>query len=172
MFQHLHDLHRLLRRPCNMSEEELLSEYLLFLPNLPDIILSEKRKIIDTVKNEWNIDKLLKNVENLKFEKKLVNKGEGGHLLDQLGIKTGRSLRVLCPPVKKCLLCDGALATNNAPIQIVVHTLNGPKMYSKYILRCKNCRLTSKQKFKDTEDKLRQDIYYHPDMVGKLFLIV
>ena len=148
-----------------MSQEEVLCEYLNFLRNLPDIIPSEKQKLIDIVKNEWNIDEALTNIHNLKFEKKLVDKGEGDYLLDHLAIKLGRSLRVLCPPVSKCLLCEGRLATNNKPIQIVVHTLNGPLMYSKYILRCKNCRLTTKHKFKVTNEKLRQDIYYHPDKV-------
>ena len=53
-----------------MSQEEVLCEYLNFLRNLPDIIPSEKQKLIDIVKNEWNIDEALTNIHNLKFEKK------------------------------------------------------------------------------------------------------
>ena len=32
-----------------MSEEEILSEYLKFLRNLPDLIETEKKKLIDIV---------------------------------------------------------------------------------------------------------------------------
>ena len=148
-----------------MSEEEILSEYLNFLRNLPDLIETEKKKLIDIVKKEWRIDEIMSNFKMLNFEKKLVNVKKGNSLLDELSIKLGRSLRVLCPPVSRCLLCDQKLAMNNKPIQIVIHTLTGPVMYSKYILRCKNCRLTTKEKFKACNEKLRQDVYYHPDKV-------
>ena len=97
----------------------------------------------------------------------LVDSKNTSSLTDELSIKLGRSLRVLCPPVSKCILCDQKLSVNNQPVQIVVHTLMGPKMYSKYILRCKNCRLTTKEKYKKDDLKLRQDMYYHPDKVSK-----
>ena len=149
-----------------MSDKEILSEYLNFLRNLPDLIETEKKKLIDIVKKEWRIDEIMSNIQMLNFEKKLVNLKKGKSLLDELSIKLGRSLRVLCPPVTKCLFCDQRLAMNSKPIQIVIHQLTGPVMYSKYILRCKNCRLTTKQKFKSSNEKLRQDVYYHPDKVS------
>ena len=141
-----------------MSDEEILSEYLNFLRNLPDLIECEKKKLIDIVRKEWKIDEIMSNIKLLNFEKKLVNVKKGKSLLDELSIKLGISLRVLCPPVTRCLLCDQKLAMNNKPIQIVVHSLMGPVMYSKYILRCKNCRLTTKEKFKAVNEKLRQDV--------------
>ena len=153
-----------------MSREEVLSEYFIFLRNLPDIITSEKLKLIEMVKKEWKIDDLLLNIHKLKFEKKLVNVGMGDNLIDELSIKLGRSLRVLSPPVSRCLLCDENLTLNNNCVQIVVHTLQGPKMYSKYILRCRNCRLTSKEKFTAGDQKIRQDVYYHPYKVLLILL--
>ena len=155
-----------------MSSEEVISEYFNFLRGMPDLISSEKQKIINIVKTEWKIDDLLLNIGKLDFEKKLVNVGDGDCLIDQLSIKLGKSLRVLCPPVTKCLLCGENLAMNNKPTQIVVHTLQGPMIFTKYILRCKNCRLTSKKKFSADEDKIRQDVYYHPDKVKIQFTTV
>ena len=152
-----------------MSREQALSEYFNFLRNLPDIIPGEKEKLIELVKHEWNIDDLLLNIHKLKFEKKLVNIGNGDSLLDKLSIKIGRSLRVLCPPVSRCLLCNENLTMNNKASQIIVHTLEGPKMYSKYILRCRNCRLSSKEKFAAGDENIRQDVYYHPDKVQEFF---
>ena len=70
-----------------MSREEVLSEYFIFLRNLPDMITSEKQKLIDMVKKEWKIDDLLLNIHKLKFEKKLVNVGMGDNLIDELSIK-------------------------------------------------------------------------------------
>ena len=117
--------------------------------NLPsEFIECEKKKLIDTVRKEWKIDDILSNVHGLSFEKTLVDSKNTSSLTDELSIKLGRSLRVLCPLVSKCILCDQKLSINNHPVQIVVHTLMGPKMYSKYILRCKNCKLTMKEKFK------------------------
>ena len=119
-----------------MSCEEVLSEYLNFLRNLPDLIPSERKKIIDLVKKEWKIDDLMSNIHELSFEKKLVNVKNNNSLLDKLSTKLGRSLRVMCPPVSKCLLCEENLAMNIKPVQIVAHKLSGPVMYSKYILMC------------------------------------
>ena len=151
-----------------MASEEILCEYFNFLRNLPsEFIECEKKKLIDTVRKEWKIDDILSNVHGLNFEKTLVDSKNTSSLTDELSIKLGRSLRVLCPPVSKCILCDKKLTVNNQPVQIVVHTLMGPKMYSKYILRCKNCRLTTKEKYKKDDLKLRQDMYYHPDKVSK-----
>ena len=139
-----------------MSGEEILSEYFNFLRNLPDLISSEKQKIVNIVKKEWNIDHLLENIHKLDFERHLMNIGEGNNLIDQLSTKLGQSLRVICPPVKNCLLCNKNLAVNNRPTQVIAHTLNGPTIFTKYILRCKNCHLTSKKNFVKGDSKIRE----------------
>ena len=146
--------------------EEKLSEYFNFLRNLPELIPSENQRLINSVKNEWKIYELLTNIEQLNFEKKLINVGDGNFLLDELALKLGKGLNVLCPPVSRCLLCDEKLAINNKPTQIIVHGLRGPVIYSKYILLCKNCWLTTKDKFA-AGDQIRQDVTYHPDKVRK-----
>ena len=89
-----------------MVREEVLSEYLYFLRNLPELIPSENQRLINSVKNEWKIYELLTNIEQLNLEKKLINVGDGNFLLDELSIMLGKSLSVLCPPVSRCLLCD------------------------------------------------------------------
>ena len=43
-----------------VSKEEMLSEYFTFLRNIPVMPDLEKRKLIDLVKVEWNIDSILK----------------------------------------------------------------------------------------------------------------
>ena len=45
-------------------------------------------------------------------------------------------------------------------------TLTGPEMYSKYILRCRDCWLVPKDEFKKSMQPFRQDVWYHPDMYG------
>ena len=139
-----------------MSGEEILSKYLDFLRDLPDLIFIEKEKLVNIVKKEWNIDHLLENIHKLDFERHLMNIGEGNNLIDQLSTKLGQSLRVICPPVKNCLLCNKNLAVNNRPTQVIAHSLNGPTIFTKYILRCKNCQLTSKNNFVKGDSKIRE----------------
>ena len=74
--------------------EEKLSEYFNFLRNLPELIPSENQRLINSVKNEWKIDELLTNIEQLNFEKKLINVGDGNFLLDELALKLGKGLNV------------------------------------------------------------------------------
>merc|ERR1712215_586270 len=51
------------------------------------------------------------------------------------------------------------LTKNNKPTQVIVHTVGGPKMMTKYIYRCRGCKISS-------EDQCEpQDVYYHPDKV-------
>ena len=77
-------------------------------------------------------------------------------------------MRVIASPVKSCLLCKEKLSVSNYPVQIVVHTLSGPKIYSKYILRCPRCRLVEKSKFNPVNENQRQEIFYHPDKYGNM----
>ena len=48
---------------------------------------------------------------------------------------------------------------------MVVFTLTGPEMQTKYILRCRNCRLNDNDQFDPSKEDHRQDVWYHPDMV-------
>ena len=144
----------------SVSKEEILSEYFQFLRNLPILPDLELNKVINTVKSEWGIDEILKSqLEPIA----LLQLGKGNLLADKLSTKMGQSLRVISPPVKDCLLCKESLSVSNHPTQIVVHTLTGPAMYSKYILKCQRCRLIEKSKLNPLHENCRKDIYYHPD---------
>ena len=145
------------------SKEEILSEYFQFLRNLPVLPDHELKRLINNVKCAWGIDEILQS--QLKPET-LLHVGKGIFLTDKLSTKLGQSLRILAPPVKVCLLCKGKLSVSNHPTQIVVHSLTGPCVYSKYILKCQKCRLIEKSKFDPLYESLRQDIYYHPDKYG------
>ena len=148
-----------------VSKEEILSEYFQFLRNLPILPDIELNKVIDTVKSEWGIDEILKS--QLK-PAALLHLSKGNLLADKLSTKMGQSIRIISPPVKDCLLCKESLSVSNNPTQIVVHTLTGPVMYSKYILKCQRCRLIEKSKFNPLHENHRQDIYYHPDKYGNM----
>ena len=45
-------------------------------------------------------------------------------------------------------------------------TLTGPELYSKYIWRCRSCRLVPKDDYDKSMQQFRQDVWYHPDMYG------
>ena len=124
------------------SREEIFSEYLNFLKHLPKLITSEKKKILNTVRSKLRIQQIEENI--------------------------GYSLRILTPPLDKCLMCREELTVNNKATQIVVFTLNGPELFSNYILRCKSCRLWPKEEFKLENNYVRQDVYYHPDKYGNV----
>ena len=145
--------------------EEKLSEYFGFLRNLPILPENERRKIIEIVREEWAVDALLKLPIN---PEKLINIRNGGNLLERLSTKIGFSLRILAPPVDSCLLCKEFLAVSSKPTQIAVHTLTGPKIYTKYMLRCQSCRLVKTSKFDKRNESKRQTIYYHPDKYGNM----
>ena len=49
---------------------------------------------------------------------------------------------------------------------MVVFTLTGPEMFSKYTLRCRNCRLVPKEEYNSSMQPFRQDVWYHPDLYG------
>ena len=73
--------------------------------------------------------------------------------------------RILAPPVTHCLLCKEELKVHNKPTQIAVFTLTGPELYSKFILRCRDCRLCPKKDFNPADKNSRQDVWYHPEKV-------
>ena len=144
--------------------EQIFFEYLCFLRNLPILIRSERDRLIKLVKDEWQIEEIVNFISDLDF-KKLSKLKTQNQMLCELSRKIGQSLKVLGPPTTKCLLCDETLTLNNPPTQIAVHGLNGPQIYSKYILRCRMCKLDKKNKVGKINNKSRQDIYYHPDKV-------
>ena len=170
--QHSHAKHNAERKPTVYSEdgskfssEEILYDFLCFMKNLPTLIESEKSKLVNLVRRELQIDQILKHPDKLNFEKlsKLGRISSSNRVLSQLSRILGKSLNILAPPTTRCLLCFENLSINNPPSQIVVHGMNGPEVFSKYILRCKMCKLdatTTKRKAG------RQDIYYHPERYG------
>ena len=148
------------------ADEEILHEFMCFMKNLPILIESERRRLVNLVKHELQIDRILKSANRLDFNK--LSKLEGGkknssHIISQLSRKIGQSLNILAPPTTRCLLCYETLSMNNRPSQIVVHGMNGPELYSKYILRCKMCKIHA-NRVKGKDD--RQDVYYHPERFG------
>ena len=150
-----------------LSKEEVFFEYLNFVRTFPDLLDGEREKILETVKSELGIDKILCEIKVCNFERKL-QKQSGRHLMDLLSAKLGYSLKILCPPVKTCILCEKKLAMNNKPSQVVVHKVTGPEIYSKYIYRCKGCKLVRKSKVDKSAKANAQDIYYHTDRYGNL----
>jgi hypothetical protein len=148
-----------------VSNEEILSEYSQFLRNLPILPDLEQQKLINMVKDEWDIDKIIKSTVDPEI---LLHLKNGNNLTDRLSAKLGQSIRVIAPPVKTCLLCKENLSISNYPTQIVVFTLTGPRMYSKYILKCQRCRLIEKSKFNPLDENRRQDVFYHPDKYGNM----
>ena len=147
-----------------VSKDEIISEYFIFLRNLPVLPDFEKKKLIDLVKKEWGICEILNS--SLNPEENLTHLKNGNDLLDRLSAKIGQSLRIIAPPVKNCLFCKEILSVNHKPTQIAVHKKSGPQIHSKYILRCKRCRLVEKSKFDPSNEDLRQDVFYHPDKYG------
>ena len=141
-----------------LSPEEVLLEFMEFMRKLPILIKSEKDRLVNLVKEELQVDKIV--LSKLDF-RKLSSLESGNHVISQLSRKIGQSLNILAPPITRCLLCRENLTMNNPPSQIVVHGMNGPEVYSKYILRCRMCKLDHKSKTQDK--KLKQDVYYHPE---------
>ena len=94
-----------------LSSEELFVEYLDFIRSLPDLIETEKERIICVVEKELKIVEVSNKIASFDF-KTYVNR-KPSHLLDHLACKLGYSLKILCPPVKACLLCKKGLTVNN-----------------------------------------------------------
>ena len=72
--------------------EEIFSEYTNFLRYMNTIVSSEKEKIIKIVRTKLKIPEIEQNLNSLKFEK-LLHIKDGNHIIDQLSIKLGQSLR-------------------------------------------------------------------------------
>ena len=148
------------------SQAEIYVEYCKFLQSLPDLIASEKEKIIEMVRVELKIEEIEKELDFTSFQN--LKQKRDGKLLKYLSIKLGFSLNILCPPVKSCILCYKKLKMNNKPTQVVVHSVTGPELYTKYIYRCRDCKLVRNPKSNNKLKVTGQDIYYHSDKYGNL----
>ena len=70
---------------ASLTSEEILLEYLTFLRNLPDLISSEKHKIVKTVEKALKIDEIIK--DGTKFEFNSLIAKRKTNLIDFLSIK-------------------------------------------------------------------------------------
>ena len=148
-----------------MSREERIDELSRFVKTLPDqLLVGEREKLISDVVKKLNIKEITN--ENLDFTR-LTNKHEG-MLLAEISRKNGQSLKIMAPPVNKCLFCKHKLQlAHNKPTQVMVHQLEGPDVYSKYSYRCKNCPLKTSEEIRNGNEILeRQDIRYHVEKYG------
>ena len=73
------------------SKEEILSEYMNFLRELPPLIEKEKVKVIENVKSYLKIDSICQEFHKLDINN-LFNIKEGSHILDNLSVEHGKSL--------------------------------------------------------------------------------
>ena len=120
------------------------------LPNLPPTLVSKLKadvfEFLDLSKVDMNLIKLYE-IEKGDF-KPVIN-------LDDLEKQTGFGYgNVVAPPVTSCILCHGALHLHNKPTNIVIHGFDGPRIGSKYILRCKRCKTVG------------DSVNYRPEMFG------
>ena len=116
------------------TPDDILGEYIWFLKNLPDLLNNQKSDLVHLVKTELGVD-------NLKPCGKVNFKGNNFPILDALSCKLGLSLRhLLAPPTTSCLLCAKVLIANHKPVQVPLHSVNGPWIASKYSWECRGCR--------------------------------
>ena len=135
-----------------LSSEEVFVEYLDFLGSLPDLIETEKKRMITVVEKELKIKELSRKIDEFDF-KTLMNR-KPSHLIDHLACKLGYSLKILCPPVKACLLCKKGLTVNHKPSQVIVHKITGPEIYSKFLYRCRECKLSNDDSVQNRKSKI------------------
>ena len=149
-----------------ITAEEVYCEYGHWLRHIdPNLLASEKKAIIKKVRSELGIPNIELNLSKLNVEK-LVHIGNGSDLMNKLDIYIGRSSKYICPPVSVCIFCNKNLQKNNAATQVVCHTVNGPKLFSKLIYRCRGCKLEKPRESESESDRVQpQDVYYHPDKV-------
>ena len=127
---------------------------------------------LDLVKRELKIDLISKSFDIASFNPSFDPLSPlETPILDALSCKLGFSLNFLCPPTKTCLLCAKTLTYHNDPNQVPLHNLDGPKLVTKFIWRCKNCTamwklLSQKERSNDLISYEKGDVAYHPDMYG------
>ena len=145
-----------------LSDAEVQFQYVKFLKSLPQGMLPTKRcHLIRIVSNALKIPG---RKADLSFE--AVN-DKGDQLLDLLGIELGYSVRVLCPPVSECILCDKRLANRTgSPVQVVMHDTTGPSMFTKYSYRCNACYLVYSDLVTDEHKANKQNVNYNVHTYG------
>ena len=150
------------------TPKEVFAEYLDFIRSIPgDLIETEKKRILKVFEDKLQIADIMKNIAKLDF-KSLVNV-KSSKLVDVLSINLGYSLKILCPPTKYCILCKKGLSIHHKPTQMIVHKISGPELYSKYLYRCRNCKL-SKDTIEEglSSESVQKDINYDVDKYGNM----
>ena len=142
-----------------LTEAEKNYQYVNWKKTIPKSLLpAKKRALILTVRAELGIR------EGLKIGGEIEDR-RSDDLLDLLSIKLGYSLKILCPPITECLLCGLRLANRDqSPVQVMVHSTDGPSVYSKYSYRCCGCKLEPKEFL--TEQVKGQNVSYNYQMYG------
>ena len=143
--------------------EEVYVEYLDFIRQLPELIPSVRQKLLEQVRQYFNIVDIEQSFPSLDFLK-LKPSEKQNVLIDELSLHLGYSLRSIGPPVSSCMFCKKLLTYHHKPTQIVLHKLTGPYIYSKYVFRCRSCKFGSN--LTGAMYSNLQDIYYHPDRFG------
>ena len=133
----------------NASQEKIYFEYLRFMTQLP-VSFPKREDLIQTVEENLNIKAI--DVKNLNFRN--VHIPDDQPIIEELAAAIGTPLRVMAPPVTNCLYCNKQLRYHHGPSPVIVHTLTGPYLYSKYITRCQQCRVPN------------ENIIYHNDRYG------
>ena len=147
--------------PC-----DIYAEYLHFKNIIPTLLESEEQKILETVEKHLNIVEVRKSIasgnESMNLKSSSIDKTFP--ILDALSVKLGFNLRYLiAPPTTTCLLCHNTLTRHNNRTPVALHTLNGPRIGSKYSYQCRNCvGIYNFRQQLETNNR----IYYHPDMFG------
>ena len=70
-----------------LSNEEILAEYLNYARKFPDLLDVEKNKVLGKIKSELGIDKILNEIDMCNFEN-IIHQGKGRYLIDLLSKKT------------------------------------------------------------------------------------
>ena len=121
---------------CKMSRYWIPgSSFVKSLPKLPISLTSRlKRNVYDYLE--------IKNIDLTQINLLDINQDnlEQAINLEKLEEETGFGYRnVVAPPVMNCVLCNKSLHHHNNPTNIVIHGFSGPRIRSKYTLRCKRC---------------------------------
>ena len=144
------------------SPDDIVGEFLWFLKSVPKLLNNQISDLVHLVKTELDVG---------KKEKKLCGKfnfsGDSYPILDALSCKIGINLRtIIAPPTTKCILCKKELTPNHKPIQVPLHTMNGPQLATKYAWECRSCRCVGDFGEPGQVDCSKNRIYYQVDMFG------
>ena len=150
--------------PC-----DVYYEYLHFRKLMPPLLPKVHGQLLEMVQNHLKISevkmKLVGGNETVNFTSSSLDEANHTYpLLDALSLKLGYSLRYLvAPPTTKCLLCNEELTLYNQPTTVVIHTLQGPQIGTKYSWQCRRCdgmwRFSVNQGAKNR-------VFYSPDLYG------